>query len=305
MSIEPRAPTTSAETARLLRLATWASVITAGLLILVKVVAWGMTGSITVLASLMDSAMDAMASLLTLLAVRWSLRPPDAEHRFGHGKAQALAALGQSAFIAGSALFLGLQAVDRFLNPRPLTEIGIGLGVIAFAILATLALLALQHHVIRRTGSPAIRADALHYATDLATNSVTLVALGLASFGWSGIDPILGLAIGLYILWSAVQIGRDAIEMLMDRELPDEARRDILELSRGVPGVRGAHELRTRQSGQSLIIQLHLELDDELPLRQAHQIALAVEAQIRERYPDSDILIHQDPVSLGREALET
>ncbi len=215
---------------RLLRLATYASVATACLLILAKLGAWLVTGSVSVLASLVDSAMDAGASLVNLLAVHWSLMPPDAEHRFGHGKAEALAALGQATLIAASAVFLGLQAVDRLLHPQPIAEAGVGLLVIGFAILVTLALLAFQRHVIRRTGSAAIRADALHYATDLATNAATVVALLLASAGWSGFDPLFGLAIGAYILYSALRIGFDAVQLLMDRELPEEARRQILEL---------------------------------------------------------------------------
>nr|WP_323697104.1 cation diffusion facilitator family transporter [Thiorhodovibrio litoralis] len=286
----------------MLRLATYASVATATVLILAKLVAWLLTGSVSVLASLVDSTMDAGASLVNLLAVRWSLLPPDAEHRFGHGKAQALAALGQATFIAGSAVFLGLQAVDRLLHPRAVVEIGVGIMVIGFAIAITLGLLAIQHHVIRRTGSPAIKADALHYATDLATNTATLIALVLAGAGWSGLDPLFGLAIGLYILYSAVRIALDAVQLLMDRELPEPQRQQIVELVSAVPMVRGVHGLRTRQSGQSLIVQLHLELDDQLPLVAAHHIALEAEAKIREHYPDSDITIHQDPVSLGEEA---
>lgn len=288
---------------RLLRLATYASVATACLLILAKLGAWLVTGSVSVLASLVDSAMDAGASLVNLLAVHWSLMPPDAEHRFGHGKAEALAALGQATLIAASAVFLGVQAVDRLLHPQPVAEAGVGLLVIGFAILVTLALLAFQRHVIRRTGSAAIRADALHYATDLATNAATVVALLLAAAGWSGFDPLFGLAIGAYILYSALRIGFDAVQLLMDRELPDEARRQILNLAASVPGVLGVHGLRTRRSGQSLIIQLHLALDDAMPLLAAHQVALDVEARIRAEHPDSDITIHLDPASLGEETL--
>lgn len=298
LDAEPK-PAAPDEVARLLELATYASVATASLLILAKLAAWLITGSVSILASLVDSTMDVGASLLNLLAVRWSLLPPDEDHRFGHGKAQALAALGQATFIAGSALFLGLQALDRLVHPQAVEEIGVGVAVIAVAIALTLALLAFQRYVIRRTGSPAIRADALHYATDLATNSATLIALWLAAAGWSGFDPIFGLGIGAYILYSAAQIGHEAIQLLMDRELPDEQRRHILDLARSVPMVRGAHDLRTRQSGQSLIIQLHLELDDQLPLTIAHRIATDVEHQIRAHYPDSDIIIHQDPASLG------
>jgi ferrous-iron efflux pump FieF len=290
-----------AETARLLRLATRASVATAALLILAKLVAWLVTGSISVLASLVDSAMDAGASLVNLFAVHWSLQPADAEHRFGHGKAQPLAALGQSAFIAGSAVFLGLEAIDRMLHPQPVAEIGVGLMVIGIAIAATLALLALQHHVIRRTGSTAIRADALHYATDLASNGATVFALLLAGLGWHGLDPWFGLGIGAYVLFSALRIAYEAVQLLMDRELPSESREAILTLASAVPQVRGVHGLRSYRSGQTIMIQLHLELDDQLPLIEAHRTAIAVQQRLRQRYSDADILIHQDPVSLGDE----
>ncbi|WP_367114636.1 cation diffusion facilitator family transporter [Thiohalocapsa sp.] len=296
------APPSPADTARLLRLATAASVTVATVLLTVKLVAWLLTGSVSVLASLVDSALDAGASLLNLLAVRWSLRPADAEHRFGHGKAQPLAALGQAAFIAGSAAFVGLEAIDRLLHPRPVAQPGIGLVILALALVMTVALLAIQRHVIRRTQSTAIRADALHYATDLATNGATLLALALAWLGWQGADPWLGLGIGAVVLLSAVHIARDAVQLLLDRELPKAQRDDIAALALGTPLVRGVHGLRTRRSGQLLIIQLHLELDDNLPLRASHRAALDAEARIRSRYPDSDIIIHQDPVSLGDEA---
>ncbi|MBK1724462.1 cation diffusion facilitator family transporter [Thiocystis violacea] len=295
---QPAFSARSAETDRLLRLATYASVATACLLILAKFAAWLLTGSVSVLASLVDSTMDAGASLVNLLAVRWSLAPPDAEHRFGHGKAQALAALAQATFIAGSAGFLALEAIDRLLHPRPVTEIGVGVAVIGFAIVLTLGLLAIQRHVIRRTNSPAIRADALHYATDLATNTATLVALGFAWLGWSGTDPLFGLAIGAYIFYSAGRIGLEAVQLLMDHEIPEAQRQHILELARAIPGALGTHDLRTRQSGQSLIIQFHLEIDAQLALKDAHRIGQAVEDAIRVHYPDSDIIIHQDPVEV-------
>jgi ferrous-iron efflux pump FieF len=286
---------TPERTARLLRQATYASVGTATLLILAKFAAWLATGSVSVLASLVDSTMDAGASLVNLFAVRWSLMPPDREHRFGHGKAQALAALGQATFIVGSAGFLVLEAADRLLRPRPLEDLGVGLVVIAVAIVATLILLAFQRHVIRLTNSPAIRADSLHYATDLATNLATLCALILAWAGWPGVDPLFGLGIGAYVFYSAVQIGREAVDLLMDRELPDEQRQSIAALAAGVPGVLGVHGLRTRQSGQSAIVQLHLELPGDLSLTKTTNIAGTVETTIREFLPGVDLTIHQEP----------
>lgn len=291
----------NAEHGRLLRLATYASVGTAAVLILVKLGAWLLTGSVSVMASLLDSVMDAAASLVNLFAVRYSLRPPDIDHRFGHGKAEALAGLGQSAFIAGSAVFLSLHAVERLLNPEPLTQVGVGIAVMGFAIVATLALLAVQRHVIRRTQSTAIRADALHYATDLAANTATLVALVLASWGWPALDPLFALGIAAYILYSAYQIARDAVNLLMDREMDPQAREAILRAAAAVPGVLGVHGLRTRRSGPTPVIQLHLALADGLPLIEAHRVSLAVEAVLLDLMPGADVIIHQDPVSLGLE----
>jgi len=291
----------TSENARLLRLATYASVITASVLILAKLVAWLVTGSVTVLASLVDSLMDAGASLVNLIAVRYALLPPDDDHRFGHGKAEALAGLAQAAFIVGSSLFLILNAIDRLRHPQPLTEIGVGVAVMFFAILATGVLLVIQHRVIARTQSTAVRADALHYATDLATNAATLVALFLALYGWSGADPWFALAIAAYILYSAVEIGRDAVDLLMDRELAPEERAQIIALATAVPEVGNIHALRTRRSGPTKLIQLHVGLPDELSLVEAHAISDQVEARLHAAFPDADIIIHQDPLSLGDE----
>jgi ferrous-iron efflux pump FieF len=283
---------------RLLRLATNASVATAAILITAKLAAWVMTGSVSVLASLVDSMMDVAASLINLFAVRYSLMPADHEHRFGHGKAESLAGLAQTTFISGSAVFLILQSVDRLLHPRPLEDVGIGVGVMVFAILATLALLILQRHVIRVTGSTAIKADALHYTTDVLTNVSIIIALLLSGFGWQGVDALFALGIAAYILYSAWHIGHEAFQLLMDRELPDDQRQRIREAAHSHGQVRGIHDLRTRRSGHDIFIQMHLELDDELTLFDAHGIADEVEARIREIHPEADILIHTDPHSL-------
>jgi ferrous-iron efflux pump FieF len=288
----------TAESAKLLRLATYASVATALILILAKLGAWAVTGSVSVLASLIDSLMDAGASLINLLAIRYSLAPPDAEHRFGHGKAESLAGLAQSAFIAGSAVFLIVEAVSRLLHPQPLVKIGVGIGVMVFAVAATLVLLSVQRYVIRRTGSTAIRADALHYASDLLTGVSVIVALVLAFvFGWTGLDSWFAIVIALYILYGSWQIGAEAFHVLLDRELPDEQRQRVKELALANARVIGVHDLRTRQSGRTSIIQLHLELDGDLTLAEAHRIADDVDAAIRREFPDSDVIIHQDPVS--------
>jgi ferrous-iron efflux pump FieF len=297
MSDQTHTTINPARAARLLRLATYASVTTATILIAVKLAAALLTGSVSVLASLVDSMMDVAASIINLLAVHYSLQPPDHDHRFGHGKAEPLAGLVQAAFIAGSAVFLILHAVDRLLHPQPLNDALVGVGVLLFAIVATGVLLLFQHHVIRRTNSTAIRADALHYATDLLTNGATIAALGLAMLGWPVADPVFAIGIALYILYSAGQIGYEAIQLLMDHELPPEVHARIKEIVRAHSLVRGVHDVRTRRSGQTYFIQLHLMLDDRMPLVEAHRVADEVEAALVAAFPNADVLIHEDPVS--------
>lgn len=295
MSMTPPQSLGPESRAHLLKLAAWASVVVAGILILGKLVAWLASGSVALMASLVDSFMDALASSINLLAVRWSLQPADDEHRFGYGKAEALAGLGQATFIIGSAVFLLLEAVDRFLHPKPLTSVALGVGVLVFAILATLVLLAIQRHVIRLTGSTAIKADSLHYATDIITNLSTLAALLLSVFGWDGADPFFALAIAVSILYSAIQIGREAIGLLLDHELPRERCDEILRLVFAHPRVLGVHDMRTRQSGYASFVQLHIELDDNLPLWEAHEVSDGLERKIREVYPGAEVIIHEDP----------
>lgn len=289
----------AAERARLLTLATRASVTTACLLIVAKLVAYWHSGSVSILASLVDSLMDGGASLLNLVAVRYALAPPDAQHRFGHGKAESIAALAQATFIAGSGFFLVAESLSRMVRPRPLEDVGLGLAVMLGAMLLTLALLALQHHVIRRTRSRAIEADALHYRMDLLSNSAIILALLLTQLGWFMADSLFALAIAAYILYSAWHIGAGAFQDLLDRELPNETRLEIIRLATGHSGVEGIHDLRTRLSGHTAFIQLHLDLDETLSLAAAHQISDEVQAAILTRLPTADVVIHQDPVSVA------
>jgi ferrous-iron efflux pump FieF len=286
------------EIARLMRLATYASISVALTLILAKLVAWGISDSLSLLATLIDSTLDALASLINLLAVRHALTPADRQHRFGHGKAEALAGLGQATFISGSAAFLMLEAVHRFLHPVPLQSFGVGIAVMVFSIVATLGLLAFQRRVIKQTGSVAISADALHYRTDLLVNGSVIVALLLSSIGWVGFDPLFAIGIALYILYSAWEIVREAFDHLMDRELPEAEREQIKAIARAHRKVRGIHDLRSRRSGMATFIQLHLELDDELSLLAAHEISDEVEERLQEAYPAAEIIIHIDPVSV-------
>ncbi len=282
--------------ARLLKLATYASVITATLLIIAKCLAWLQTGSLGVFASLVDSIMDAMASIINLFAVRYSLAPADEEHRFGHGKAESLAALAQATFIAGSAIFLFLQAIDRLINPQAIEKLGIGLMVMSFSVVATMVLLSIQRYVIARTNSTAIKADSLHYVTDLLVNASIIIALALAVYGWPGIDPLFAMGIAGYILYSAWKIGAEAFNLLMDHELPNEQRAQIMSIARSHEKVLGVHDLRTRQSGRVIFIQLHIELNGELRLAESHDVAEAVESALGDAFPNADIIIHQDPI---------
>jgi len=287
------------EAGQLMRWATYASVATALLLIAAKVVAYVLTDSVSLLSTLLDSLLDAAASLINLFAVRHALTPADREHRFGHGKAEPLAALGQSTFIAGSAVFLLVQAANRLVSPHPVTHTGIGLGVMAFSIAATLLLVLFQRFVIRRTGSLAIKADSLHYASDLVVNSSVVLALLLvAVYDWQRVDSLFGAGIGLYIIYTAWQIAHGALDMLMDRELPDEDRKRIRAIATAHPGVLAVHDLRTRAAGLTVFVQLHLEVDGKLTLAEAHTIADAVEAEICAAYPDAEVLIHEDPAGL-------
>jgi ferrous-iron efflux pump FieF len=295
----PETASSADHSARLLKLATNASVTVALVLIAAKSYAWWQTQSVSILASLIDSLMDSGASLLNLIAVRYALMPADRNHRFGHGKAESIAALLQGLFIVASGLFLIVEATQRLLSPVPVSTAGLGIVVMLFTIAATLALLSLQAYVIRRTHSAAIRADALHYRTDVLTNSAVLLALVLAHFGWTGMDPLFALAIAVYILLAARTLIMDAVNELLDRELPEPRRQQILGIARAHPQVQGVHDLRTRAAGRVEFIEMHLELDEQMPLIKAHHIADQVVAAIRERIPTADVIIHQDPAGLN------
>ncbi|MDY4386054.1 CDF family cation-efflux transporter FieF [Pectobacterium aroidearum] len=283
--------------ARLVTLAAVSATAVALVLFIMKVFAWWHTGSVSLLASLVDSLVDIAASLVNLLVVRYSLQPADTEHAFGHGKAESLAALAQSMFISGSALFLILTGLQHSLEPQTLHAPEVGMWVTLIALVATLLLVSFQRWVVKRTHSQAVRADMLHYQSDLLMNGAILVALALSWKGITRADSLFALGIGGYILYSALRMGYDAVQSLLDRALPDDEHRDIAEVIVNWPGIRGAHALRTRRSGPTRFIQLHLEMDDALPLVQAHQIADDLEQALLKRFPGADIIIHQDPVS--------
>jgi ferrous-iron efflux pump FieF len=289
---------TQEERGRLLRNATRASVAVAFSLAAAKICAWWVTGSVAILASMVDSTMDAGASLITAFAVRYALKPADEDHRFGHGKSEALAGLAQAVLITASAIFLVVHAVDRILHPRPLDAVAAGIAVMSVSISSTLALVLYQRHVVRRTASSAIKADALHFASDLATNFGTIVALALASFGFTRLDPVFGIVIAASTLYGALQIGLDTFQVLMDRELSAEVQQRIREIALAHNEVVGVHDLRTRQSGPTTLIQFHLEMDGRISLHDAHRISDEVERAIQEAFPGADVVIHEDPAGI-------
>lgn len=283
---------------KLVTVAAWSATIVASLLLIVKVIAWWITGSVSLLASLIDSMLDIAASTVNLVVLKYALQPADKEHTFGHGKAESLAALAQAMFISGSAIFLILNGVERFFRPHELNQPEIGLYVTVFATVVTFGLVQFQKYVVKRTGSQAIAADSLHYQTDLYMNMAILLALGLSMYGFGQADAVFAIGIGVYILVSAAKMVYSAVQSLLDRQLPEEELTQIRSIATEVEGVQGMHQLRTRMSGPTRFIQLHLELDDDLRLIEAHRIADKVEAELEEAFPGCDVIVHQDPVSV-------
>lgn len=287
---------TPAHAPRLMRWASIASMSVATVLIAAKTGAWLITDSVSMLSSLIDSALDLVSSLITFVAIRTALTPADADHRFGHGKAEALAGVAQAGFIAASAGGLLLTVADRFLHPRPVQQEMVGAIVSAIAIVLTFGLMLFQAHVVRRTGSLAITADRAHYTTDFVTNIAVGIGIWLSSrFAEPMIDLAVAVGVAFYLGSGAWHIGRHAIDVLMDRELPNEDRRRILEIVRRHPGVRSVHDLRTRSSGLNQFIQLHLVLHPTMSLGRAHVISDSVEAAIREAFPQAEVIVHIDP----------
>ena len=289
----------ASENRRLLKFATYASVSTAGLLVIIKLVAWFMTGSMSLMATLLDSTMDILASLITLFAVRIAITPADDDHPFGHGKAEHLSVLAQSAFIAGSAIVLLLSASNRMTEANVIIQKEFaGILVMVISIVATLILLGIQRHAIRKTKSSAIQADSLHYQMDLLTNGVVLLALFGSTLGYHQWDNILALMIGGYMLFSVKNQAWKAIQQLMDTSLPEADLQEIERRALSVEGVKGIHEIRTRVSGSMAFIQMHLDVEGSLPLKQAHDIGFKSKQAVLAFLPSADVMVHIDPVSL-------
>lgn len=273
------------------------SVAIASILVVAKLVAWLMSGSVAVLASLADSGLDLAASLITAMAVRYAGKPADEEHRYGHGKAEAFASFVQAMLVGLSAGFLIHESYLKTTNPEPIDASGVALGVMAFSSIMTVFLIWAQTRAVRQTQSLAIQGDRAHYFTDLASNFVVIAGLILAgplALGWA--DPIVGFVVAFWLCWTALDVGFAAYRNLMDRELPDDERAAIETLACADDRVHGIHRLRTRASGPFIHIQMHMELDPNITLEDAHEIMIAAENRILEAFPAADVLIHPDPI---------
>ena len=286
----------AAESGRLTALATTASVLTALALTALKAVAWRWSGSTSLLASTADSALDLLAALGAFWAVRYAVAPPDAEHRFGHGKAEAFASLLQAGLVIASAALIGREAVGHVLHPTPVRAEGIGVAVMAVSIAATVGLLTLQGWVVRRTRSVAVAGDRAHYAADLLSNVAALAGLALARLtGDARWDALAGLVVAVWLVWGAVGVFRTASREIMDRELAEAEREQILDLACADDRILGVHQVRTRASGPFLHVQMHMDLAPDQTLVEAHGVIAAAERRILAAFPSADVMIHPDP----------
>lgn len=300
MSARPRSDT------GLRRFASRASIVVAVILVLVKFTAWMGTGSIALLTSAVDALVDAGASLVTYFGVRYAARPPDREHRFGHGKGEAIAGFTQATFLAGASLVLAFQSIERLLFPQPLVSLILGVWIITVSLIAAASLVAMQTWVLGRTGSTAIAADRAHYLTDVAVNGAVLLALGVTKYtGWERADPTFALLISCYMLWSARNIALAALSQLLDRELSREDRRRITEAILACDGVRSIHDLRTRHAGDRTFVEFHLEVDGALTVARGHEIGDAAETAVARLLPGAvEVTGHLEPFGIADDRLD-
>ena len=265
-------------------------------LIVLKAFALGASGSVSILASLADSALDLVASLATFFAVRWAAAPADEDHRYGHGKGEALAALVQSGLVFASAVFIGFEAIQRMFDPQPVSSGATAVVVVVLSIGLTGWLIWMQSRAMRRSGSLAVAADRAHYASDLAANGVVLIGVISGTFlSAPGLDAAAGLVVSVWLFWGAIGILRNASDHLLDRAAPEDQRKAIVAAVLADPRISGLHQLRTRMAGTVLMIQMHVDLDPGLTLVAAHDIVVEAEDRLRVNFPGSDILIHADP----------
>jgi ferrous-iron efflux pump FieF len=288
------------------RWATIASLSVATLLVSVKFFAYVATDSVSMLSSLMDSAFDGVASIATMLSVAHAAVPADHDHRFGHGKVEALSALAQAVFIFGSAVFLLFESVHRFIHPMRVIDAGVGICVSVFSIVLTGLLIAFQHYVIRRTSSVALSADHLHYKGDLLVNLGVFTALALGYYSpWPYFDPLFAFTVALGLIYGARAVSRESVDILMDRELADAERGKISAIVTRHPAVRAMHDLRTRSTGARLFIEFHMELDGGMTLNAAHDVTEEVEKALYEAFPTAEVIIHQEPAGIDDHRIDS
>ncbi|AEC18088.1 cation diffusion facilitator family transporter [Gallibacterium anatis] len=279
------------------------AIFTAFFLVSIKAIAWWKTGSVSILAAITDSLLDLLASFTNMLILRFALMPADDNHSFGHGKAESLASLAQGMFICGSVVFLFLQGIQRLHSPE-ITDHNIwGIAVTIVSVIMTAILVSFQKYTIKRTDSPAIKADSLHYQTDLFMNLGILIALVISYYGFVMADAICALIIAVYILINALKMVAESVQMLLDVALPEEEIAEIKKIAQRHPKVLGVHDIKTRRAGAVRFIQLHLELEDHLPLMVAHAITEELEQELRQAFPNSDIMIHQEPTTVVKQEM--
>ena len=299
-------PLSAEQDSRLRKFASRVSLGVAAVLVVVKLAAWIVTGSVALLSSAMDGLVDTAASVATFFGVRYAERPPDHDHRFGHGKGEAVAGFTQATALAGAALALAAQSAERLFFPEPIQLIGIGLVVIVASLIAAAGLVAMQTWVVRRTGSTAIAADRAHYATDVAVNVAVLAALGVTRLtGWERADPVFAMAISGYMLWNSRGIALEALEQLLDHELPSEERQRIRAMVLACPDVRGLHDLRTRYAGDRIFVEFHLEVDGRLTVEEGHAVGDAAERSVEQLFPSVvEVTAHLEPAGIDDERLD-
>lgn len=289
----------------LLKSAAYAAIIVAAVLIVGKYFAWRLTDSVSIQASLLDSVLDIFASIVNFFAVRQALKPADFHHRFGYGKIEALAGIAQSIFILVSAIWLLGEVYNHMVMPHEMGDISMATNVMGVSTILTILLVAYQRYVISRTKSVAIEADSLHYQTDLLTNAGVLIGINISAyFGLNWLDPIIGIFIIVYIVITSYKISKTSLDILVDRELPEKQRLQILDIVRQHPKVYGVHDLKTRSAGLYEFIQMHLDLDENITLKEAHDIAEKVELSLLHYYPKAEVIIHQDPAKITENGFE-
>ncbi|WP_460272467.1 cation diffusion facilitator family transporter [Celeribacter sp. ULVN23_4] len=274
-----------------------ASVSVATILVIAKIWALSATGSLAIAASLADSAMDLLVASGGLMAIWYASRPPDEDHTFGHTSAEDLAALGQSIFILVSGGVIAVTSVRRLLNPVPMemTSEGIGVGVMVLSIVLTIALVFWQKHVAKRTRSKVVSADSLHYIGDLIPNIGAIAALLASSlFGFDRLDSVVALAAAAILVAGALKIWKSAWDALMDRSAPQDMIEDIEKMAQAYPGIYAFHDLKTRMAGSKPFVNIHIEVNGDQPLREAHAISAGLKRQILEAYPTAEVIVHKD-----------